>query len=169
MEVFETILTRRSIRQFEEKEIPKSTLENILKAAMMAPSAHNRQSWAFLVIDDRSILKEIPSIHPHSDMCKEASLAILVLGDRKKEPLEGFCIQNLAAASQNILLSAHGFGLGSVWMGIYPHEELMEAFKKRFLIPDHLFAFSLIAIGYAKEKRKAEDRFDKKRIFYNKC
>ena len=64
MSLVETVLSRRSIRQFEHKDIPKEVLEKILEAGRMAPSAGNKQSWHFIVIKDDELCEEyiIPSV-----------------------------------------------------------------------------------------------------------
>ena len=56
MELMEGLLTRRSVRQYQDKKIPKSVMEEIIKAAQYSPTAHNRQPWEFLVVDDKEIL-----------------------------------------------------------------------------------------------------------------
>lgn len=68
MGTLEAIHTRRSIRKYEERPIPKELIEKILSAATMAPSARNKQPWHFLVIDDREILQKASEINPHARM-----------------------------------------------------------------------------------------------------
>ena len=92
-------------------------IELLLRAAMAAPSACNKQPWHFVVINDRKMLDKIPSFSPYASMVREAPLAIVVCGDLDKA-LDGweqdFWIQDCAAATENILLMAHGLGLGTV-------------------------------------------------------
>jgi nitroreductase len=68
MDAMEAILTRRSIRRYTSKRVPGELTTELLRAAMSAPSASNEQPWHFVVIDDRTILDEIPRFHPYSDM-----------------------------------------------------------------------------------------------------
>ncbi len=77
----ETILRRRSIRRYTDKPVPDDVLKELLEAAMAAPSAGNEQPWHFIVIKDRGILDQIPTVHPYSQMVMEAPVAILVCGD----------------------------------------------------------------------------------------
>ena len=81
METFETILTRRSIRQFESKKVSNEMIEKILEAGMNAPSAGNEQAWQFMVINENDLLEEIAQKCPHAAMTGQASAAILVCGD----------------------------------------------------------------------------------------
>ena len=101
---------------------------------MSAPSAGNEQPWQFIVIRQRAILDAIPSIHPYSHMLKEAALAIAVCGDLSFEVYKGFWVQDCSAATQNILIAAHGLGLGAVWLGFYPLQDRVTRAKTIALI-----------------------------------
>lgn len=167
METFDAIITRRSTRKFKDKKISKEIIEEILKAAMFAPSAYNEQPWQFIVIDDRNLLDEIPNIHPHADMCKKAPLAILVCADLTKEQSENMYVLDCAAATQNIMLAAHDKNIGSVWVGIYFRKDHIDAFTKFLSLPKHIIPISLVPLGYPDEELKKADRFKKDRIHYN--
>ena len=73
-----------------------------------------------------------------------------------------------AAAAQNILLAAHGLGLGALWTGVYPRENRVEGLREIFGIPDHVVPHSLMLIGYPAESPEPVDRFDPKRIHHNR-
>ncbi|MCX7797224.1 MAG: nitroreductase family protein [Melioribacter sp.] len=167
METLQAILTRRSIRKFENKEIAEELIIKLLEAAMYAPSARNTQPWHFVVINDRKKLDEIPRLHPYADMCYDAPLAIMVCGDLNLEPLEGYIAINCAAATQNLLLAAHDLGLGAVWLGVYPRKERMEKLSKFFGLPSNIIPVSLVAIGYPAENKEKPERFNPERIHYN--
>jgi nitroreductase len=168
MDTLETILTRRSIRQFTAQPVPDSVLEGLLRAGMSAPSAGNQQPWHFVVITDRQTLDTVPSIHPHSAMLKQAPLAILVCGDDWLETNKGYWVQDCSAATQNILLAVHASGLGGVWLGIYPRQERVEAFRRLLGLPQHVTPLSLIAVGYPAERVPPADRYDTSRVHHNK-
>ena len=168
MDALEAILTRRSIRQYTTKPVPDEFVTDLLKAGMSAPSAGNQQPWHFMVINDRNILNAIPQFHPYSSMLKEASLAILVCGDEKLEYHQGYWIQDCSAATENILIAAHALGLGAVWLGIYPREERVSGMRNLLALPAHVMPLSLISIGYPAEQKPPADRFDRKKIHYNR-
>ncbi len=130
MDVLEAIFTRRSIRRFENRPVSPEIVEQLLKAAMYAPSARNTQSWHFVVITDRQLLDAVPTFHPYAAMIREAPLAILVCGDEQLEPRTAYWVENCSAATQNILLAAHGLGLGAVWLGIYPNSDRVEGMRR---------------------------------------
>jgi len=167
MEVIEAILTRRSIRKYSREKITDNKIEIILKAAMYAPSAMNQQPWHFIVIDDREKLNRIMEVHPYSKMLKEAGLAILVCGDERLQLSKGYWVVDCGAATQNLLLAAHGIGLGAVWLGVHPREERKSGIRKIFHLPDHVQPFSLISIGYPAEEKLFPQRFKPERIHKN--
>jgi nitroreductase len=167
MELYEGLMTRRSIRAYTADKIEYNAVENIIKAGMYAPSAVNCQPWHFMIIDDREIFQKIMDIHPYSSMLKGAQYAILVMGDEKLQHGPGYWVVDCAAVTQNILLAAHSKGIGSVWVGLHPREKRKEGIKKLFDLPEHIHPFSIISLGYPDEEKEQPDRFRKDRIHYN--
>lgn len=168
MEVQEAILTRRSIRRYTDKKISENSINTILKAAMYAPSAMNQQPWHFIIVDDTEILLKLSRIHPYGKMLSEASHGILVCGDEEVQLTKDYWPVDCANATQNLLLSAHGLGLGAVWLGVYPREKRMEDMKKVFHLPEHVHPFALLSIGYPAEEKPMPSRFNQKRVHKNK-
>lgn len=167
MDILNTIITRRSIRKFKKLPIPEEIIEKILTAAMYAPSARNTQAWDFIVINKRTLLDELSDIHPYAKMLKQAPLAILVCGDKNLEENDAYLSINCSAATQNILLATHSFGLGSVWLGVYPREERIKPIKSLLKLTEKCLPISLIAIGWPDEKILQPERFVKEKIHYN--
>lgn len=162
------ILTRRSIRKFKSKKIPKGKINDILKAAMAAPSAYNEQAWQFVVIDDKQIFEKLIEVHPNAAMLRSAPVAILVCFDERLKKGDGYLIQDSAAATENILLAAEASGVGSCWIGIYPREPRIKVLKKVLNLPREVYPFSMIALGFAAEEKPPSERFDRKKIHHNK-
>ena len=168
MDAIRNLLQRRSIRKYTDQPIPEEIVNSLLEAGMHAPTARNLQPWHFVVVDERSILDKLAVAHPYAKMLKQASLAILVCGDRNIQEMDGYIIQDCSAATQNIMLAAHAHGLGSVWLGMYPREERMREVGKLLSIPDHILPVALISIGYPDEHAEAPDRLKADRIHFNK-
>jgi len=168
MDVFEAILTRRSIRKYKKKQISDEILQNLLKAACSAPSAGNQQPWHFIIIDDRSILNVIHTFHPSAKMLMDADKAIVVCGDVYLEKFKGYWMIDCAAATENILLAAHGLGLGACWLGIYPRDGRVAGMRKLLHLPTHIIPFAVISLGYPAEEKQTEERYSISRIHYNK-
>lgn len=168
MNAMEALFSRRSIRKFRSEPVSEESVQAILEAAMSAPSAGNQQPWHFVVINDQALLDRVPDFHPHSAMCREASLAILVCGDQSLEKHVGYWVQDCAAATENLLLSIHALGLGGVWLGVYPRDERVAGFRKLLYIPEHVIPFALIPIGHpAEQKPPRPDRYNQSRIHNN--
>jgi len=167
MDLLEGIFTRRSIRKYRDELIPEEYLKKMLKAAMAAPSANNCQPWHFLIINDRDKMEEIIKIHPYSLMLKEVNVALMVMGDTTLESGPGYWAVDCGAATENILLAAHGLGLGAVWLGIYPRSSRVNAFRKLFKLPEHIQPFALISVGYPAEEKEPSQRFKPERVHRN--
>lgn len=168
MDALEAILTRRSVRRYTKKEIPDEYIQQLIEAAVSAPSAGNQQPWHFIVIDDRDILDKIPTFHPHAKMLKKAQKAILVCGDTKLEKFKGYWMLDCSAATQNILIAARALGLGGCWLGVYPREERIIKLRELLKIPENVIPFSLVSLGYPAEEQRKIERDYKSRIHYNK-
>ncbi len=167
METMKALLTRRSIRKYTNKQISKNLIEEIIKAAMYAPSAFNNQPWQYVVVDKKEILEQILKIIPHAEMLKQSAAAILICGDKTLEQNTNLIVLNCAAATQNALLAAHDLGLGAVWISAYPVEEAMDGLKNLFNFPESIIPVSLISLGYPDEEVSTEDRFKPEKIHYN--
>lgn len=167
MDTLEAIFTRRSIRKYKNTPIPEDDLEEVLRAAMAAPSAGNSQPWRFVVITDRALLDRIPEFHPYAAMVKTAPAAILICADLSLEKFPGNWMLDCSAAVMNLMLAARSLGLGTVWTGIYPQKDREEAFAKHFNLPENIKAHSLVPIGYPAVEFKRQDRFKPERISAN--
>lgn len=152
METCEAIRTRRSIRSFVPKPVSAEDLQEILTAAMYAPSAGDEQPWHFVVIEDRAVLQRIPEVHPYASMAPQAGVGILVCGDLRLERYPGFWVQDCSAAVQNMLLAAPDLGLGSLWTGIYPAAERVSVFQKMFALPAEVVPLALVLVDQAAVK-----------------
>ena len=167
MDTIKAIMTRRSIRRFQERGIEEATIETLLRAAMQAPSAHNHQPWHFIVITERRILSAIPRFHQYAKMLPQAQAAILVCGDVRIEKSIEYVNTDCSAATENLLLAAHELGLGAVWLGIYPREQRVEGMRRLLEIPPHIIPIALVALGYQAEDKKPTDRFLPARVHRN--
>ncbi|HGJ63854.1 TPA: nitroreductase family protein [bacterium] len=163
----EAILTRRSIRRYTDKKVSDEIVKELLEAGMSAPSAGNEQPWHFVAITDHKILDEIPKIHPHSGMLKEAPLAILICGDESLQKYQGYWVQDCSAATENILIAANAIGLGGVWLGVYPIEDRVVGIRKLLGMPEKVIPFALLSIGYPAEQKPPANRYDESRVHYN--
>lgn len=168
MDILHAIMTRRSIRKFTGIPVDDDQLDKIIRAGFQAPSAHNMQPWEFIVIRDQELLKEIKEFHPYAKMTVDAGCSIVVCGDTNKQTNRGFLVADCSAAIQNMLLTAHGLGLGAVWCGLYEGESLVQSTTKLLNLPDNILPVGMVVVGNKIEDRKPSDRYDEKKVHYNK-
>jgi len=168
MDALKAIVSRRSIRKYTAEAVGDPCVRKVIEAGMYAPSAGNQQPWHFIVIRNKQTLLTIPQYHPHAQMLKEAGVAVLVCGDLSLEKHKGYWVQDCSAAVENMLLAAHAQGISAVWLGIYPREDRVAGLRKLLGIPEQVVPFALVPLGYAAEKKEAEDRFKKERVHEEK-
>jgi nitroreductase len=101
-------------------------------------------------------------------MLKYAPLAILVCSDRKLESKRATWIQDCSAATENILLAAHGMGLGGVWLGVFPDADRVHGLTDLLDLPKDVRPVSLVAVGHPALTPEPVNRFDRRRIHINK-
>ena len=166
----ENIFARKSVRAYTSQPIEKEKVDLLVKAAMAAPTAVNKQPWAFVVVDDRKVLDKLAAELPYAKMTAQAPLAIVVCGDLAKS-LNGefgkYWMLDCSAASENLLLAAEALELGAVWTAIYPEEQRIENVRKVLSLPEHIVPFNLIPIGYPQRNEEAKDKFKQENIHYN--
>ncbi|NLV88831.1 MAG: nitroreductase family protein [Tissierellia bacterium] len=168
MNVLDAIFTRRSIRKFTGEPIKEEDLKLILKAGFQAPSAHNYEPREYIVIRDKEILNKIADFHQYAKMLPEAGCGIVVCGDTSKQEDIGFLVEDCSASIQNMLLAAHGLGLGAVWCGLYSRQHLVDAMSETLNIPEHIIPIGLVVVGVKAQDRNPKDRYNEEKIHYDK-
>lgn len=165
----DAILTRTSIRIYQNKPVAPATVDTLLRAGMAAPTACDQRPWHFVAVDDPEVLLQLSKANPYSGMAAEAPLAIVVCGNMQKA--EGGCgafwVQDVSAATENILVAANAVGLGAVWTGIYPQQDRCTEVSRILHLPEHIVPFNIIVIGYPAEHPTPKAKFDQANISYN--
>lgn len=162
MDFLELAKSRRSVRGFKNTDIPEDIIIRLLEAAQAAPSGGNCQPWHFYVIKDRATIQRIKE-----ESCRQAFIATAPVlfvvcadiarteGRYKERGRELYCIQDTAAAIQNILLCAQSEGLGACWCGHFGEKEMSEILN----LQEGMRPVAVIPIGYPeKETAKRERR-----------
>jgi nitroreductase len=164
------IFSRRSIRKYQDKEVGDQVINDLLEAAMAAPSAVKKDPWHFIVIRQRQTLDKMVAFMPNAQMLKQATAAFVVCGDITKahDQQESYMLQDLSAAVENILLGANAMGIGTCWLGVHPRTDRMNNIRKLFKLPDNIIPMCGIAIGWPAEELKARTRFNPDVVHFEK-
>jgi len=154
MDVYECIKSRRSIRKFKDKPVEWEKIIRILDSGRLAPSAGNLQNWKFIMIKDEKNRKKIAEAALKQRWMETAPVHIVICAQPEKasrfygtrgERL--YTTQNCAAATQNMLLTAHSLGLGACWVGAFDEEMVRRATS----LPEEAYPHAIVAIGYPNE------------------
>ncbi len=151
MDLLEAIQGRRSIRFFTDKPVSEENVKTLIDAARQAPSAGNIQPWEFIIIRKTEIKRKLVAAAGHQTFIEQAAVVIVVCANTEASE-EGYgsrgatlyCLQDTAAAIQNILLTAYSIGLGTCWIGAFDEEEA----KKTLGIPNGVRPIAIIPVGY---------------------
>ncbi|EJF42303.1 MAG: nitroreductase family protein [Clostridium sp.] len=178
--VMENILTRRSIRSYEERQIPAESLDQILLAGTYAPSGRSLQTWKFTAVQNPQVLARInaalrealrtvsvgPDTHPYvarlkpkaeredSEFLFHAPTYVIVSNDRQNVN----ALADSAVAMENMMLAAHSFGIGSCWLNHLPgltHHPVILSLMAELDIPDHHDIYGTLALGWPKKSSPA--------------
>lgn len=166
MDIIKGIMTRASIRKFTGELISDKQLDTILRAGFQAPSAHNYQPWEFIVLRDKEKIKLIKEFHRHAKMTEDAGTIIVVSGDTTRQTNRGFLVSDTSAAIQNMLLTAHGLGLGAVWCGIYDINEYIVNISEILNLPENILPVGMVVVGNKAKDRSPRDRYDENKIHF---
>ena len=142
MDVIEIIRTRRSIREYQDKSIPKELLQDLVDAARFAPTARGVEPWEFVVITNPEVLKKIAGLAENGRFLAGARACIAVFCKDTKYYLEDGC-----AATQNILIAATNLGIGSCWVA-GDKKPYCEQVSNLLNVPSSFKLVSLLALGY---------------------
>lgn len=164
-----SLFERASVREFTEEEVEIQDIEDIIRAGMQAPSAMNSQPWEFIVVNDPEDMEAVSKMSSYAGPAAGAQKLIIVLANKKILEEYGtfdYFQQDLGACTQNCLIEATDRKIGSVWLGMYPNEERVNALREYFDIPDHIIPFAVIALGYPVEKPAARRNFKPEKIHF---
>ena len=169
-DAIENIMTRVSVRAYTDRMVEDDKIETMIRAAMAAPSAGNKQPWRFVVIKDKEILKAVASNMHTMTMADKAPVAVVVCGDMNDTfPGDGldYWVEDASAATENLLLAAHSMGLGAVWCGVYPMKDRVAFIQSLLKLPDNIVPLNVVPVGYPAEQPEVKDKWKPGNIHYD--
>ena len=158
MELMNILLSRRSIRRYTDRDIPKETLRLILQAGLLAPTSRNLKPWEFYVIRDKETLRQLSGAkNAGGGMLAECNAAIAVFGDGEKADT---WVEDCSIAMAFMMLMAEEQGVGSCWVQIHLRTDASgkaaeENVRKILAVPERFRIAGILALGIPAEKAKA--------------
>ena len=159
MSLLDVILRRRSIRRYENKEIPKDVLDKIVEAGRQSPSAANRQPYHFVIVTDSEIKKELKG--RFSRFLKDAPVVIVGCANPKALLTGKWATVDTTIALENMVLAAWSLGIGSCWIESFNEEKA----KKLLKIPENWKVVALVTFGYPAETPKPRKKKPTNELF----
>ncbi len=156
MDVLECIKTRRSVREFLDKDIAEGTIDEILGSARRAPSGLNNQPWRFAVVKNADVKNSLAEQTHYGDIIKNAPVCIVVFLDNTAVYDRTKDLMAVGACIENLLLCAHSLGIGAVWLGEILKNK--EEVNKILGVADDIELMAVVALGYPASKVKGTER-----------
>jgi nitroreductase len=164
--MLDVIKKRRSIRKYQDKEIEKERVEEILKAVMMAPSAHNGRPWRFWVVRDKERKEKLSQAQPYASFAAQAPIVLVIGSDKDR-----LWVEDCSLVAGLIYLEATNQGLGTCWIQIREMKtaegkDTEEEVKKILGCPQKIHLLCMMPLGYPAETKPehSEKEFERKKI-----
>ena len=160
MDAIEAIKARASVREYQDKPIAKDLIEKIADCGRLAPTARMEEPWEFIAVTDRKMLNAIADIADHGKFIAASACTVIVCCKETKYYLEDGC-----AATENMLIAAAGFGIGSCWVAgdKKPYcQKILELLK----VPPGYKLVSMIAFGYPQKKQNPKKKKALKEVLH---
>ncbi len=169
MDVEECIATRRSIRSFKTDPVEDDIVEVALRLANQAPSAGNLQSRDFVIVKSAHTRKLLSEAAMNQDFVRTAPVVVVCCANLERIASYGkrgstlYCLQDVAAAIENIMLYVHSKGLGTVWVGAFDEGKVREIMG----LPEHARPVALLPIGYPSGKGMVRTRLPREKFVHD--
>jgi nitroreductase len=152
MDAYEAIRVRKSVRSYLDRPVERETLERVLEAARMAPSASNRQEWRFVVVTDPEKRRRLAAEAAGQAFIAEAPVVIAACAENDGKIMR--CGQacypiDVAIAIDHLTLAAAAEGLGTCWIGSFDPGVV----RKILAIPETIVVVELLPLGYPRDPK----------------
>ena len=162
------LFARRSVRRFADRAVPPELIQDVLAAAMAAPSANSKDPWEIIVVQDPAKLAALAAGLPYGKMLADAPLGFVICADaaRANGGLLAYALQDCAACIENLLLALAMLGLGGVWLGVHPRAEREAHVRELLQLPPGITPISAVAAGYPAEQPAPRTRYNAARVHH---
>ncbi len=155
MELYDVINTRRSVRQYSDKDIPEDIIRKVMIAAGRAPSGSNRQNWKYILISDKDTQKKISNICKGQKFIAQCPVTVVICGrdmsssyNRGNYMGEMGMLVDTSISFTHFILAARAEGLGTCWIGLFDNDEM----KKLLNVPEGWQVVAISPLGYPQKE-----------------
>jgi len=179
--VMQNILSRKSVRSYTGDTIPAEVMENLLKAAMAAPSAVDRRPWSIIVMTDKEQYATVFEGNFNMQKFMESGAVVILCADTTftapmRDDPDGPAVtqvnqmwrDDMGAVTENFLLAAEAYGLGACWTACYPYHDRMDPIRKALQLPPTVVPYAVVPVGYPSGENTPKDKWDPARVHYNR-
>lgn len=168
--VMDNILSRKSVRSFGDAEVSDEVVQQLLRAAMAAPTGRDVRPWRFVVLRDTAQYDTVFAGNANLNIFKDSKVVIVLCAETKgKDSTENLIWRDdMGACTENLLLAAEAYGLGAVWTACYPIEERMAPVRTSLGLPADVVPYAVVPIGYPDTDNEPKDKWDSTNVHYNK-
>ena len=152
MDALTALRTRRSIRRYQDRQVPREALETIVDCGRLAATARGVQPWEFVVVTEPGMRAKIAAITEYGKFIANTPAAIIVLCHDTK-----YFLEDGSAATQNLLVAATALGLGSCWVA-GDKKPYADDLRRLLGAPDDCKLIAIVAVGYPDEQPIREKR-----------
>ncbi|MGD9495879.1 MAG: nitroreductase family protein [Armatimonadota bacterium] len=151
--MLDAIGKRCSVRSYTDEPVSEEDLQQVLEAALSAPTANNVRPWHIVVVQDAGTRAKLATVHQWARFCAESPVVLVFCGDAQRQP--HWWIEDCCAALENALIQAADLGLGTCWIGIRgseggqgPGPEREQFVRDLLGIPEHIRVLALVSLGH---------------------
>jgi nitroreductase len=169
LDVFEAIKKRRSVRAYTSEKVSEEDVERLIEAARWAPSAGNIQPWEFIIVTNAETKRRLSDAALHQTFIEKAPVVIVVCADVVRSSwgygsrgTNLYCLQDTAAATENVLLAAQALGLATCWVGAFHEDEVAKAVNT----PRNVRPVAIVPVGRPAEKPSARPKRSMREIVH---
>ena len=179
--VMQNILSRKSVRSYTGDTISSAVMENILRAAMAAPSGMDIRPWSFVVLTDKSEYEAIFAGNGNMKKFMESGAVVVICADTTvtrppRDNPDGPAVtmpdpiwrDDMGAVTENLLLAVEAYGLGACWTACYPFPDTMRPVKETLGLPASVVPYAVVPIGYPNGETQPKDKWDPARVHYGR-
>lgn len=162
METWDAITSRRNVRQYTGRSLPRSDLERVLEAGRRAPSSSNWQPWHFVAVSERARLRELSEVWRGAGHVADSAATIALVAEIQADDRRARSLQyDFGQATAYMMLAAADLGIGSGHASVEDQEQ-----ARRVLgFPGDHFCAYLIALGFPADRPLRPIRQPKRRPF----